>query len=98
MGELVAWIIGWDLILEYAVSNMAVSVGFSQHIVTSLIGLAFIPTRVGSPPLTFPAALSTWKATRSTPGLASRLQLARVHHCDVADDDLGSRHTRVSRN
>ena len=26
MGELIAWIIGWDLILEYAVSNMAVSV------------------------------------------------------------------------
>jgi len=24
MGELIAWIIGWDLILEYAVSNMAV--------------------------------------------------------------------------
>jgi len=33
MGELVAWIIGWDLILEYAVSNMAVGVGFSAHIV-----------------------------------------------------------------
>lgn len=33
MGELVAWIIGWDLILEYAVSNMAVSVGFSAHMV-----------------------------------------------------------------
>jgi APA family basic amino acid/polyamine antiporter len=33
MGELIAWIIGWDLILEYAVSNMAVSVGFSAHIV-----------------------------------------------------------------
>ena len=33
MGELIAWIIGWDLILEYAVSNMAVCVGFSQHIV-----------------------------------------------------------------
>ena len=26
LGELVAWIIGWDLILEYAVSNMAVAV------------------------------------------------------------------------
>src|SRR5882672_7604495 len=26
LGELIAWIIGWDLILEYAVSNMAVSV------------------------------------------------------------------------
>lgn len=33
MGELIAWIIGWDLILEYAVSNMAVSVGFAQHVV-----------------------------------------------------------------
>ncbi|HXR98754.1 MAG TPA: amino acid permease [Terriglobales bacterium] len=33
MGELIAWIIGWDLILEYAVSNMAVSVGFAQHMV-----------------------------------------------------------------
>jgi APA family basic amino acid/polyamine antiporter len=33
MGELIAWIIGWDLILEYAVSNMAVSVGFSAHMV-----------------------------------------------------------------
>ena len=35
MGELIAWIIGWDLILEYAVSNMAVSVGFSAHVVDS---------------------------------------------------------------
>jgi basic amino acid/polyamine antiporter, APA family len=33
MGELIGWIIGWDLILEYAVSNMAVSVGFSAHAV-----------------------------------------------------------------
>jgi APA family basic amino acid/polyamine antiporter len=32
LGELVAWIIGWDLILEYAVSNMAVAVGFSAHV------------------------------------------------------------------
>ncbi len=31
MGELVAWIIGWDLILEYAFSNMSVSVGFAAH-------------------------------------------------------------------
>jgi basic amino acid/polyamine antiporter, APA family len=36
MGELIAWIIGWDLILEYAVSNMAVSVGFSAHMVSLL--------------------------------------------------------------
>jgi basic amino acid/polyamine antiporter, APA family len=31
LGELFAWIIGWDLILEYAVSNMSVAVGFSAY-------------------------------------------------------------------
>jgi APA family basic amino acid/polyamine antiporter len=31
LGEIFAWIIGWDLILEYAVSNMAVAVGFSGY-------------------------------------------------------------------
>jgi len=32
LGEFIAWIIGWDLILEYAVSNMAVAVGFSGYL------------------------------------------------------------------
>ena len=36
LGELVAWIIGWDLILEYAGSNMTVSVGFAAHVVDFL--------------------------------------------------------------
>jgi APA family basic amino acid/polyamine antiporter len=31
LGELIAWIIGWDLILEYAFSNMSVSVGLAAH-------------------------------------------------------------------
>jgi basic amino acid/polyamine antiporter, APA family len=33
MGELVAWIIGWDLILEYMVAAAAVSVGWSGYVV-----------------------------------------------------------------
>jgi basic amino acid/polyamine antiporter, APA family len=33
MGELVAWIIGWDLILEYLVAASAVSVGWSGYVV-----------------------------------------------------------------
>jgi APA family basic amino acid/polyamine antiporter len=32
LGELFAWMIGWDLILEYAVSNMSVAVGFSAYL------------------------------------------------------------------
>ncbi len=44
LGELVAWIIGWDLILEYAVGNMAVAVGWSGYFVKlcgSLFGIRF---------------------------------------------------------
>jgi APA family basic amino acid/polyamine antiporter len=37
MGELVAWIIGWDLILEYAVGNIAVAIAWSGYL-TSLLG------------------------------------------------------------
>jgi APA family basic amino acid/polyamine antiporter len=32
LGEIVAWIIGWDLVLEYAVGNMAVAVGFGAYL------------------------------------------------------------------
>src|SRR6266508_3431478 len=44
LGEIVAWVIGWDLILEYAVGNMAVAVGWSGYFVRlcgSLFGLKF---------------------------------------------------------
>lgn len=44
LGEIVAWIIGWDLILEYAVGNMSVAVGWSSYFVQfcgSLAGLKF---------------------------------------------------------
>ncbi len=44
LGELIAWIIGWDLILEYAVSNMAVSVGFSAHVVALLDSFGIHPS------------------------------------------------------
>ncbi len=44
LGEIIAWIIGWDLILEYAVGNMAVAVGWSGYFVRlcgSLFGWKF---------------------------------------------------------
>jgi APA family basic amino acid/polyamine antiporter len=34
LGELIAWIIGWDLILEYLVGGAAVSVGWSGYVTT----------------------------------------------------------------
>lgn len=39
LGEIFAWIIGWDLLLEYAVSNMAVAVGFSAYFNDMLDGV-----------------------------------------------------------
>jgi len=51
LGELFAWIIGWDLILEYAVSNMAVAVGFSAYlndILDNVFGL-HLPKQLAGP-------------------------------------------------
>src|SRR5262249_36393900 len=31
LGEMVAWIIGWDLIIEYAVGNIAVAISWAAH-------------------------------------------------------------------
>jgi APA family basic amino acid/polyamine antiporter len=53
LGEIIAWIIGWDLILEYAVSNMAVAVGFSAYlndILENLFGW-HIPAKLANPPI-----------------------------------------------
>ena len=53
LGELIAWIIGWDLILEYAVSNMAVAVGFSAYL-NDILDNTFhihIPAQFANPPI-----------------------------------------------
>ncbi len=47
-GELVAWIIGWDLIMEYAVGNIAVAISWSDYFVHLLNGIG----------INFPAYLS----------------------------------------
>ena len=51
MGELVAWIIGWDLVLEYAAGAATVGVGWSGHFVSLLndFGFALPPTLTSSP-------------------------------------------------
>src|SRR3954451_13605548 len=36
LGELIAWIIGWDLILEYAVGNIAVAVAWAGYFTSFL--------------------------------------------------------------
>jgi APA family basic amino acid/polyamine antiporter len=57
MGELVAWIIGWDLILEYAGSNMTVSVGFAAHVVDMLDWFGLHPSAKWISPAYLPEGL-----------------------------------------
>jgi basic amino acid/polyamine antiporter, APA family len=52
MGEVVAWIIGWDLILEYGVAVAAVAVGWGgylQSLLDSLFGVN-LPDSLAGPP------------------------------------------------
>jgi len=45
LGELVAWIIGWDLIIEYAIGNVAVAISWAAYFDTLLRGVGIhIPT------------------------------------------------------
>ncbi len=62
LGELVAWIIGWDLILEYAVSNMAVAVGFSAYLCDLLEGTFGIrlPKQIAGPMISGGEFTGSW--------------------------------------
>jgi len=62
LGEIFAWIIGWDLILEYAVSNMSVAVGFSaylQDLGDNLFGI-HLPSQLAYPPFPAPGGPAGW--------------------------------------
>ncbi len=69
MGELIAWIIGWDLILEYAFSNMAVSVGFAAHMVDLMDWVGVHPALRWISPAYLPGGLQDLAGhTLYTPG------------------------------
>ena len=64
MGELIAWIIGWDLVLEYALGATTVAIGWSGYVVSLLkdFGIVIPPAYAGSP-FAFDAAHGGWHAT-----------------------------------
>ena len=69
LGELVAWIIGWDLILEYAVGNVAVAISWGDYFNTLVRGIG----------IEMPAWLTTgYRAAllSSDPGVHGLLQTA----------------------
>jgi len=76
LGELAAWLIGWDLILEYAISNAAVAVSWSGYFQT-LLGT--IHVHVGWLGLDFQPHLPEWLGTDVITAVRSAHQVAAAH-------------------
>jgi APA family basic amino acid/polyamine antiporter len=64
MGEFIAWIIGWDLILEYALGAVTVAIGWSGYVVSFLKGFGIvIPAEYAGSPLAYDAIDRVWSTT-----------------------------------
>jgi APA family basic amino acid/polyamine antiporter len=66
LGELAAWIIGWDLIIEYAVGNVAVAISWSGYFCEMLRGVGIVIPR--------------WLSTDLRTGLATPEIVASAPH------------------
>lgn len=59
LGELAAWVIGWDLMLEYGLATSAVSVGWSGYLQSLLAGFGLkLPVALTAAPGTVPGAVT----------------------------------------
>ena len=68
LGEIFAWMIGWDLILEYAVGSMTVAIGWSGYFQRILAGFGIAPAGLDD-------------ARRRRPASTARsINLPAVHH------------------
>ena len=64
LGELVAWIIGWDLILEYALGATTVAIGWSGYFVSFLKDYGIIvPAAYAGSPFIYDAAQHAWRTS-----------------------------------
>src|SRR5512145_2687339 len=64
MGELFAWIIGWDLILEYAVASMTVAHGWSKNFQDVLAVFGWkLPLAISTAPFNYDPAVGRLVAT-----------------------------------
>lgn len=80
LGELAAWLIGWDLILEYAISNAAVAVSWSAYFQTLLDGFHIhVPPWLGT---------DFWSAFQA----AKQVAAAKAAHTDLSTLDPGLLH------
>ncbi|HEX7181020.1 MAG TPA: amino acid permease [Thermoanaerobaculia bacterium] len=79
LGELFAWIIGWDLVLEYAVGSATVASGWSGYFQSVLASFGIeLPQAVNGPPIAYDATVGRLVATGSVINLPAILIVAVV--------------------
>jgi basic amino acid/polyamine antiporter, APA family len=79
LGELVAWIIGWDLILEYAVGAVTVSIGWSGYFVSLLGNFGIhLPAQFTSAPFAYDAAAHAWSMTGAIVNMPAMAIIAAI--------------------
>jgi len=79
LGELLAWIIGWDLVLEYAVASSTVAHGWSHYLLSflKLFGVT-LPAAWTQNPFDFDPAAQHWVATGAVMNVPAALVVLAV--------------------
>ncbi|HUO76648.1 MAG TPA: amino acid permease [Thermodesulfovibrionales bacterium] len=79
LGQFIAWIIGWDLILEYTLGASTVAIGWSGYVVSFLkdVGIV-IPEFLSSPPVNYDHELHRWISTGALFNLPAVVVVALV--------------------
>ncbi len=79
LGEIFAWIIGWDLILEYSLGATTVAIGWSGYTVSFLkdLGLDF-PAALAAAPFSFDPQSGMWTKTGAVINLPAALIIALI--------------------
>ena len=79
MGEFIAWLIGWDLILEYSLGATTVAIGWSGYVVSFLKNIGInVPAELASAPLAYDAVTHTWSQTGAVINVPAMLIIAAV--------------------
>jgi basic amino acid/polyamine antiporter, APA family len=79
LGELIAWIIGWDLILEYALGAVTVAIGWSGYVVSFLKNIGIVvPTAFAGSPFSYDAADRVWHTTGAIINLPAMVVIAAI--------------------
>src|SRR5215471_6006302 len=79
LGEFIAWIIGWDLILEYALGATTVAIGWSGYVVSFLRDLGIpISDQFATSPLAYDAAAGVWSRTGAVLNVPAMLIIAAI--------------------